>query len=93
MHDVKKQLKVRKIEVMCTEDHFEQISKKARRYGMSNSEFGLFTMLNSRIDVSLGTDPVLTKIASAVEMLEAGKISDEEFGLIKRKIIEELKAG
>lgn len=92
MSDRKKQLKTKKIEVMCTEEHFDLISKKARRYGMSNSEFGLFTMLNSRIEVSLGTDPVLAKIASAVEMLESGKITGEEFQYIKNRIIEELKS-
>ena len=91
MIEKKKQLKTRKIEVMCTDEHFETISKKARRYGMSNSEFGLFTMLNSRIDVSLGADPFLSRIAKAVEMLEAGSINSDEFTTIKNKIIEEIK--
>ena len=92
MTDRKKQLKTKKIEVMCTEEHFDLISKKAKRHGMSNSEFGLFTMLNSRIEVSLGTDPALAKIASALEMLESGNITNEEFQLIKNRIIEELRA-
>lgn len=91
MTEKKKQLKTRKIEVMCTDEHFENISKKARRYGMSNSEFGLFTMLNSRIDVSLGTDPFLSKISLALAMLESGSITDDEFSAIKKKIIEEVK--
>ncbi|HNW81634.1 MAG TPA: hypothetical protein PKG52_01965 [bacterium] len=91
MIEKKRQLKTRKIEVMCTDEHFETISKKARKYGMSNSEFGLFTMLNSRIDISLGTDPILSKISTAIEMLESGNITDDEFSAIKKKIIEEVK--
>ena len=68
-----KDLKTKKIEVLCTEDQFKKITLKAKRYGMSSSEFGLFTMMNSNITVSVGKDPYLGKIQLALKMLDEKK--------------------
>lgn len=91
MKSNKKELKSKKIEVSCTQEQFLKISERASRFGMSSSEFGLFTMINSRIDISIGADPFLSKIDSAIDMLENGKITSEEFEIIKKKIVEEIK--
>lgn len=73
--------------MLCTETQFEKISKKARNFAMSNSEYGLFTMLNSKIEVSIGADPVIEKLRSAVEMMDSGTITKEEFEILKERII------
>ncbi len=83
----KRERKTKKIEVLCTETQFEKISKKARNFAMSNSEYGLFTMLNSKIEVSIGADPVIEKLRSAVEMMDSGTITKEEFEILKERII------
>jgi len=81
--------KVKKIEVLCTENQFEKISEKAKKYAMSNSEFGLFTMINSRIDVSIGYEPTLAKIERALNLLEKGVIDEKEFLKLKYLILKE----
>ena len=91
MTEKKRELKTRKIEVLCTDSQYERIALKAHRLGMSHSEFGLFTMLNSDINVSVGRDPVLGRIEAAVNLFESGRISEEEFSVIKKKIISEIK--
>ena len=91
MTEKKRELKTRKIEVLCTDSQYDKIASKAEKLGMSHSEFGLFTMLNSDIKVSVGRDPVLGRIEAAVNLLESGKISSGEFSILKEKIISEIK--
>ncbi len=87
----KKGKKTCKIEVLCTEDQFNFIAKKAKEHAMSNSEFGLFTMINSRIEVSLGSDPALSKIERALNLLDGGVISKEEFLKLKSSIFKDME--
>jgi len=91
MIEKKKELKTKKIEVLCTDSQYKRISEKISSLGMSFSEFGLFTMLNSEINVSVGRDPVLGKIEATVNLLEAGKIDRNEFNILKEKILSEIK--
>jgi len=91
MIEKKKELKTKKIEVLCTESQYKRILEKTSALGMSLSEFGLFTMINSEITVSVGRDPVLGRIEAAVNLLEAGKIDDKEFKILKEKILSEMK--
>lgn len=83
--------KNRKIEILCSDEHFEIITKKARGYAMSTSEFGLFTMINSRIDVSVGNDPVLAKLERAVSLMDKGLIDKQEFDKLKKNIFKDLE--
>lgn len=87
----KKELKTKKIEVLSTKSQHEKICLKAEKLGMSLSEFGLFTMLNSDITVSVGRDPALGRIEAAVKLFEEGKINEAEFHVLKEKIISEIK--
>ncbi len=91
MSERKRELKTKKIEVLCTESQYEKIASKAEKIGMSLSEFGLFTMLNSDINVSVGRDPALGRIEAAVKLLESGRIDRREFDVLKEKIIAGLK--
>ncbi|HDT11937.1 MAG TPA: hypothetical protein ENN58_04285 [bacterium] len=86
-----KHKKNRKIEILCNDEQFEMITKKARGYAMSTSEFGLFTMINSRIDISVGNDPVLGKLERAVTLLDKGVIDKTEFEQLKNKIFKQLE--
>jgi hypothetical protein len=47
--------KSKKIEVLCTVDQFAAIDKRAEENNMSRSEFGLFCMLNTKINAFIGT--------------------------------------
>jgi len=91
MTEKKRELKTKKIEVLCTESQYAKIASKATNFAMSHSEFGLFTMLNSDITVSVGRDPILGKIEVAVKLLDAGKIDQKEFNILKEKIISDIK--
>jgi uncharacterized protein YfkK (UPF0435 family) len=86
----KKEKKTCKIEVLCNKDQFDRITAKARKYAMSNSEFGLFTMINSKINISVGTDPALAKIEKALNLLENGLINNEEFNKLKKRILDDI---
>lgn len=91
MSEKKRELKTRKIEVLCTESQYGKICSKAERLGMSLSELGLFTILNSDISVSIGRDPALGRIEAAAKLFEDGKIDEAEFNVLKKKIISEIK--
>jgi hypothetical protein len=88
-----KERKTKKIEVLCTEDQLRQITKRARQYLMSNSEFGLFTMLNSQISVTIGADPVIAQLTSLVEMYEKNHISKDEFDNLRVHLFKESGLG
>lgn len=81
----------RKIAVACTEEQFEKIVKKAGELDMQPEEFALFTMLNSRIKVVVGQDPVVAKIERAAALLEDGMIDRKEFDIIKERIFADIK--
>ena len=83
--------KTNKIEVLCTEEQFERIVVKAADLGMKPEEFALFTMLNSRIKVVIGQDPLLAKIERAVNLLDSGKITEQEFEKVKERLFSEIK--
>lgn len=83
--------KTGKIEVLCTEEQFRKIVEKAADLGMDPEEFALFTMLNSQIKIVIGQDPLLAKIERAVDLLENGKIDENEFKTIKSKLFSEIK--
>ena len=80
--------KINKIEVLCTDDQRTAIKLRAQKSGMSVSEFGLFTMLNARIDVSIGGDPLLSSINRLITMLDDKKISEDEFEILKKRLLE-----
>ena len=80
-----------RIDLTCTEEQFEKIVKKADDLGMSPEEFALFTMLNSRINVVIGQDPLLAKIERAVDLLDKGMIDKKEFDIIKERLFSEIK--
>ncbi len=84
----KKEKKNKKVEVLCTEKQLKIIREKALSHGMSVSEYGLFTMLNAHISVSIGGDPLLSSINKLITMLDRGKISEEEFELLKKRLLE-----
>ena len=83
--------KINKIEVLCSDEQFEKIVVKAADFGMKPEEFALFTMLNSRIKVVIGQDPLLAKIERAADLLENGKITEQEFEIIKKRLFDEIK--
>lgn len=83
--------KINKIEVLCSQEQYERIIGKAENLGMKPEEFALFTMLNSRIKVVIGQDPLLAKIERAVDLLENDKITEQEFEIIKKRLFEEMK--
>ena len=80
--------KTNKIEVLCTDEQRAIIKSRAQKSGMSVSEFGLFTMLNARIDVSIGGDPLLSSINRLITMLDDRKISEDEFETLKKRLLE-----
>ena len=80
--------KTRKIEVLCTGDQRDSIRAHAKDIGMSLSEFGLFTMLNAQIAVSIGGDPLLSSLNRLITMLDDGKISLDEFEMLKKRLLE-----
>lgn len=86
-----KMKKANKIEVLCSEEQFRKIAGKAADLGMRPEEFALFTMLNSRIKVVIGQDPFLAKIERAVDLLDSGKITEEEFKTVKERLFLEIK--
>jgi len=83
--------KTNKIEVLCTEEQFRKIVEKAADLGMDPEEFALFTMLNSRIKVVIGQDPLLAKIERAADLFESGKITEEEFKTLKERLFSEIE--
>ena len=83
--------KTNKIEVLCTEEQFRKIVEKASDLGMDPEEFSLFTMLNSRIKVVIGQDPLLAKIERAADLFESGKITEEEFKTLKERLFSEIE--
>ena len=87
----RKKMAKRKIEVVCSEEQFEKINKKAEDLAMEPSEFALFTMLNSQIKIVIGQDPLLAKIERAVDLLENGKIDESEFKTIKSRLFSEIR--
>ena len=83
--------KTNKIEVLCTEEQFRKIVEKAADLGMDPEEFALFTMLNSRIKVVIGQDPLLAKIERAADLFDSGKITEEEFKTLKERLFSEIE--
>ena len=83
--------KTNNIEVLCTEEQFRKIVEKAADLGMDPEEFALFTMLNSRIKVVIGQDPLLAKIERAADLFENGKITEEEFETLKERLFSEIE--
>ncbi|MCK5808586.1 hypothetical protein KAH37_06350 [bacterium] len=81
--------KTNKIEVLCTDEQRDLIRKKAKNSGMSLSEFGLFTMINSQISVSIGGDPLLSSLNRLITMLDDEKISLDEFEMLKKRLLEQ----
>lgn len=84
----KSQRKTSKIEVLCTDEQHKSIRKHAKDIGMSLSEFGLFTMLNAQISVSIGGDPLLSSLNRLITMLDDDKISLDEFEMLKKRLLE-----
>ena len=80
-----------KIEVRLDEEQYAKIAEKAENLGMKPEEFAVFTMLNSQIKVVIGQDPLLAKVERAVDLLENGKITEQEFEIIKKRLFEEIK--
>jgi len=83
--------KANKIEVLCTSEQFKKIVEKAENLGMEPNEFALFTMLNSQIKVVIGQDPLLARIERAVDLFDSGKITEQEFKTVKKRLFAELK--
>ena len=83
--------KTGKIEVLCTEEQFRKIVEKAADLGMDPEEFALFTMLNSRIKVVIGQDPLLAKIERAADLFDSGKITEKEFETLKERLFSEIE--
>ena len=80
--------KTNKVEVLCTVEQQAKIRKRAKEIGMSLSEFGLFTMLNAKISLSIGGDPLLSSLNRLITMLDEEKISRDEFELLKKRLLE-----
>ncbi|MBP5405629.1 hypothetical protein J6Z19_00580 [bacterium] len=80
-----------KIEVRLDEEQYAKIAEKAENFGMKPEEFAVFTMLNSQIKVVIGQDPLLAKVERAVDLLENGSITEQEFEIIKKRLFEEIK--
>lgn len=83
--------KTSKIEVLCTDEQFRKIVEKAADLGMDPEEFALFTMLNSRIKVVIGQDPLLAKIERAADLFDSGKIREKEFETLKERLFSEIE--
>ena len=83
--------KTSKIEVLCTDEQFRKIAGKAADLGMRPEEFALFTMLNSRIKVVIGQDPLLAKIERAADLFDSGKITEKEFETLKERLFSEIE--
>jgi len=76
-----------KVETLCTPEQFESIKARAAQHSMSVSEFGLFTMMNSRIEASIGVkDRLLDDLNHLHLMYKQGMLNEHEFTAAKERI-------